>query len=144
MTPNLSPRLLGIVTVIIGMTMCGPYAAASNGNVQAELLADVSAIQTGKPFTIGVRLTIRPGWHVYWKNPGDSGIPTTVEFTLPDGFVACELQYPVPHRIEAAGGIVNYGYEDEVMLLAKITTSTALKQQSVHLVAKVNWLVCQE
>src|SRR5947208_1943768 len=145
MTRDLSPRLLSIIAFfVIGLASAGAGAAALDQNVQAELLADVSAIQAGKSFTVGVRLSIRPGWHVYWKNPGDSGIATAVEFTLPEGFAAGEIQYPVPQRFTQTGGIVNYGYEDEVILLATITPPEQLPSKNVHLAAKANWLVCQE
>src|SRR4051794_3025095 len=98
-----------------------PGASSANGElVRAKLLADVSAIQPGQPFTVGVLLTIEPGWHVYWKNPGDSGLSTSAKWTLPEGFKAGDLQFPVPTRFDLEGGLVNYGYHDEVMLTATI------------------------
>src|ERR1700728_141868 len=105
--------ILGIVLLM--------SATARAGHVQADLLSDVSAVQPGKPFWLGVRLKVDPGWHVYWKNPGDSGLPTRVKFSLPDGFTADALQFPAPQRLVLPGGIVCFGYENSVMLLAKIT-----------------------
>jgi len=144
MNRRLSTSLLAFVT-LIALFSLPAHAAPRGDQVQAELLADVASIQPGKPFTLGVRLTLQRGWHVYWENPGDSGIPTTVDFVLPEGFTVGELQYPLPQRIEQPGGIVNYGYEHEVMLLAKVTPPKDLPiDKSVHVVAKVNWLVCRE
>jgi thiol:disulfide interchange protein DsbD len=144
MSRRVSASLLGIIAMVgflSGLAHSAPHA----DQVQAELLADAASIEPGKPFTLGVRLSVDLGWHVYWKNPGDSGLPTTVDFVLPDGFTVDELQYPVPQRIEQTGGIVNYGYEDEVMLLAKVTPPKDLPiGKPVHMVAKVNWLVCRE
>src|SRR5215467_1362406 len=93
------------------------FAAPPNGNdlVKAELLADVGAIEPGKPFTVGVLFKIAPGWHVYWKNAGDAGTPAEVKFDLPTGFRVTETQYPVPERIEAASDIIEYGYSKQVM-----------------------------
>ena len=54
-------------------------------NVRAELLADVAAVKPGEPFWVGLRQTIRPKWHTYWKNPGDSGLPTEITWKLPEG-----------------------------------------------------------
>jgi DsbC/DsbD-like thiol-disulfide interchange protein len=120
-------------------------AAARAGHVKAELLADVPAIQAGKPFWLGVRFTIDPGWHVYWKNPGDSGLPTRVKFNLPDGFTAGALQFPVPHRLVLPGDIVSFGYENSVILLAQITPPETLPADfQGNFQADVSWLVCSD
>src|SRR5580658_4906281 len=118
-------------------------AKASAGHVQAEILADVSAIQLGKPFWLGVRLTIDSGWHVYWKNPGDAGLPTRVKLTLPPGFTAGPLQYPTPWRLDQPGGITVFGYEDSVLLLTQITPPATLPADfQGQFTAAVSWLVC--
>jgi len=125
------------------LVICGLASQASAGHVQTELLANVSAIQPSKPFWLGVRLTVDPTWHVYWKNPGDAGLPTRVKFTLPEGFTAGALQFPTPQRFEQPGGIVAFGYENSVMLLTQITPPANLPadfQQNFH--AAVSWLVC--
>src|SRR5436305_7494309 len=111
-----------LLLLIVGL-MARPLLAAESteGLIAAKLLCDRAAIEAGKTFDVGVLLTIKPGWHVYWKNPGDSGIATSVDFKLPEGFSVGELQFPVPERIEAPGGLVNYGYTNEVMLLATVT-----------------------
>lgn len=120
-------------------------ATARAGHVQADLLSDVSAVQPGKPFWLGVRLKIDPGWHVYWKNPGDSGLPTRVKFSLPDGFTAGALQFPAPQRLVLPGDIVCFGYENSVMLLAKITPPENLPADfRGQFGAQVSWLVCAE
>ena len=120
-------------------------SAARADHVQADLLADVSSIQSGHPFWLGVRLNVDPGWHIYWNNPGDSGLPTRVKFNLPDGFTAGELQYPVPHRIVLPGNIVSFGYENTVMLLARITPPDNLPANfQGQFEAQISWLVCSE
>jgi DsbC/DsbD-like thiol-disulfide interchange protein len=120
-------------------------AKASAGHVQAEILADVSAIQPGKPFWLGVRLAIDPGWHVYWKNPGDAGLPTRVKLTLPDGFTADPVQFPTPSRFEQPGNIVVFGYENSVMLLTKVTPPPDLAAGfQGQFQAAVTWLVCSD
>jgi hypothetical protein len=82
---------------------------------------------------------------VYWKNPGDSGAPTRVQWNLPQGWKAGELQYPIPTRIELPGSIVNYGYENEVMLLAQVTPPGDSKiGTTTDLSADVSWLVCEK
>src|SRR5437763_480693 len=70
--------------------------------------------------TVGLRLRMAPGWHTYWKNPGDSGLPTRSHWTLPEGWKAGEMQLPYPHHLPI-GPLMNYGYEDEVVLLVEVT-----------------------
>src|SRR5438874_13838035 len=105
-------RFVAIVTFSLALVSAA-VAAPPKDLVQATLLADVDSVKPGKPFTLGVLLKIKPGWHVYWTNPGDSGAPTRVKWNLPEGWKAAELQYPIPRRIELPGGVVNYGYEDQ-------------------------------
>jgi len=119
--------------------------ANANDLVKTQLLSDVSTIQPGKSFTVGVKLKIAPGWHVYWINPGDTGIPTKVTFELPEGFGAGELQFPTPEKFVMPGNITAFGYEDEVMLLATITPPADLKDGAdVTIGAKTQWLVCSK
>ncbi len=113
--------------------------------VRAQLLADTAAVQPGQPLLLGVRLEIAPGWHVYWKNPGDAGVATQVELDLPPGFSAGPVRYPVPVRFEQPGEIVGYGYEGEVMLLVEVTPPGDLAtDQPVPVKVRVSWLSCKE
>jgi hypothetical protein len=132
---------------ILVLLLSAATLLASRGDelVHAQLLADTSAIQPGKPFRLGVLLKIDPGWHIYWKNPGDSGLPTRIKLDLPPGFTAGDVQYPIPQKLNLPGDIVNYAYEDEVMLLVPVTPPRDLSvAQPVKLSANVKWLVCAE
>ena len=137
-------RLAAGFLVIFLFTQSSRAAAPAPKNlVKAELLADVAAIQPGKPFNVGVLFTIKPTWHIYWKNPGDSGLPTRVKFHLPQGFQVGELLYPKPQRIQLPGDIINYGYENQTMLMATITPPANVSGD-VEIAADVSWLVCQD
>jgi DsbC/DsbD-like thiol-disulfide interchange protein len=117
--------------------------ASAAAHVRAELLANVSSVQAGKSFWLGVRLSIDPGWHVYWKNPGDAGLPTRVALRLPEGFSAGPLQFPTPHRYDQPGNIVAFGYEDSVLLLTRVTPPANLPGDfQGEFRAAVSWLVC--
>ena len=72
-----------------------------------------------QPTTVALRLKMKPGWHVYWQNPGDSGLPTTIDWKLPSGFAAGPIQWPAPHALPA-GPLINYGYEGEVLHLVDL------------------------
>jgi DsbC/DsbD-like thiol-disulfide interchange protein len=84
------------------------------------------------------------GWHTYWKNPGDAGMPTRIEWDLPDGFVAEGTRWPCPERFEMSG-LVSYGYEGQVVLLSDFRAPQALKPGAkVEIYAHAEWLVCKE
>jgi len=112
-------------------------------NSDAFLIPEVASIQPGTPFTVAIRFQMDPGWHNYWRNAGDSGLPTTVEWDLPAGFRAGEIQWPYPERI-VAYPLVDYGYSHEVALLVEITPPRDLRVgSSVKLAARVDWLICE-
>jgi DsbC/DsbD-like thiol-disulfide interchange protein len=115
------------------------------GPVRAELISEVQAIRPGEPFAAGVLFTMQPGWHIYWKNPGDSGLATTVDFTMPDGFSLSELCWPVPRGFERPGGMVDYGYEESVLLMAMITPAESIGPgEEFRLRVRAQWLACRE
>jgi thiol:disulfide interchange protein DsbD len=84
-----------------------------------------------------------PGWHTYWRNPGDAGLPTKAKWTLPEGFIAGELQWPRPGRFNT-GPLVSFGYEGEVLLPVEIQVPAAVASSELTLSAKVSWLECEE
>ena len=109
-----------------------------------ELIAERAALTPGHSATLGLRLRMEPGWHVYWKNPGDSGMATSIAWTLPAGFSAGQIQWPHPQRIEL-GPLTNYGYEREVVLLTEVQLPAGLAPgSSVPIAAQADWLVCKE
>lgn len=113
-------------------------------HTRVSLLADVQHVRPGAPFTIGVVMSMEKGWHTYWKNAGEAGLPTRIAWTLPDGFSAGDIQWPLPHKYLESGDILTYGYEHENMLLVQISPPTHLREGSrVTLEAKVNWLECE-
>jgi len=118
--------------------------AMRKGHATFDLLAESTAVQPGKPFWVAMRFRIDPGWHIYWKNPGDSGVTTSVTLTLPPGFTADETKWPGPKQFKD-GEIVNYGYSDEAVLLAQIRPPKNLKPASrIAISAKASWMACQE
>jgi thiol:disulfide interchange protein DsbD len=93
---------------------------------------------------LALRQQIEPGWHTYWSNPGDSGLPTTIEWTLPQDFRAGPIAWPIPKRI-AYGPVVDYGYENEVLLPITIDVPSKLELGTNILVAAhASWLVCSD
>ena len=112
--------------------------------VQAEMIADVTAVVPGKPIRLAAHLKLHPGWHVYSKDPGDSGIPTKIEWKLPAGFTAGELVWPEHLVIKEPGNIVVNAYHDKLVLGAPIQVPADIKEKEITFRAKVSWLVCEE
>ncbi|MEE7440692.1 protein-disulfide reductase DsbD domain-containing protein [Methylobacterium oryzae] len=111
--------------------------------VRASLVAEPAAVAGAQPFTLAVRMQVKPGWHVYWRNPGDSGLPPEVTWTLPAGFSAGAIRWPAPERIPIAT-LMNYGYEGEVTLLVPVTPPPSLDPADpVRIQAKLTYLVCE-
>ena len=112
--------------------------------VQGSLIADTTAVAPGKPFKVGVVLKIKEKWHTYWKFPGDAGGAPKIEWTLPEGFKAGEIQWPLPHSRMDEGDLLSYVYEDEVVLPVVITPPANVGSGPVVLKARVNWLACEQ
>ena len=107
-------------------------------------MAEDQAIQPGQPFTAGLHITLDEGWHTYWRNAGDAGNGASIRWDLPPGFTAESLRYPRPERIPYPP-LLNYGYEDEVVLLTTITPPDDLEPgQTVSLNGRADFLVCED
>lgn len=113
-------------------------------NVKAWLVSEVDAVPAGEIFWVALRQEIRNDWHTYWKNPGDSGEPTTIDWELPEGFTAGDIVWPAPKRVPLAD-LVNFGYEGDLFLLVPITAPDGLAPgDAVTLAANARWLVCKD
>ncbi len=100
---------------------------------------EVTRVAPGRPFLAAVEIATDPHWHVYWRNPGDSGVPTRIAWSAPKGWRVEPLEFPIPRRF-APGGVAAYGYEGKTFFLARITPSTT----PGGIAAKASWLVCSE
>ncbi len=127
-------------------TLTGPAAAQAirTSNLETELHSSRAAVAPGERFTIALRQTIRPGWHTYWRNPGDSGDATRLTWHLPAGVEAGPIQWPAPQALPFAT-LVNYGYSNEVLFPIEITLPrTARVGETLRLQAEASWLVCSD
>jgi thiol:disulfide interchange protein DsbD len=139
---------MGIAAVVVAAALAvgAWWFFAERGKIvvtdhaEAKLIAARDAAAPGEPLLVALRLKAKPGWHTYWRNPGDSGQPTQIEWKLPDGFSASAIRWPVPERLPV-GPLANYGYEDEVLLPVEIRVP-ADAQGKVTLAARAKWLVC--
>src|SRR5262245_22151223 len=109
----LSVALLFVATSLfpaLSQAQSGDKSAVTTERVRAQLLAHApEGLAPGKPVWVGLQLTHKPEWHTYWKNAGDSGLPTQLQWTLPEGVAAGDIQWPLPQKIPV-GTLTNYGY----------------------------------
>ncbi len=144
---NRRSRLL--LTGLLLLLAAGGYSQSSQRSAGAHtsvaLVADVRSVKPGLPFTAGILMTMDPGWHTYWNNPGESGLATSVEWSLPQGVSAGEIGWPLPEKTIESGDVLTYGYSHENMLLVRITPSPDLKPGlRLTLKANVGWLECEK
>jgi len=115
--------------------------------VRAELLAHApDGVDPGKTVWLGLQIKHIPHWHTYWSNPGDSGLPTTLQWTLPAGVTAGDIAWPTPKRIPV-GSMANFGYEDTVLLPVPVTVGKDFKAASngmLEVTLNASWLVCHQ
>jgi DsbC/DsbD-like thiol-disulfide interchange protein len=136
--------VVGVSLVLAIVGGAGVVAQPAGGkHVRASLVAETAAVRAGQPLLVGFRLEMEPGWHTYWSNPGDSGLPTRARWELPEGFSAGELQWPRPIRF-ATGPLVSYGYEHEVLHPVEIQVPASLPGGDVRLAARLSWLECSD
>ncbi|MCD2450500.1 thioredoxin family protein [Methylicorpusculum oleiharenae] len=133
-----------LVTALISVNVQAGSFEATTEQVKVQLIASADAVHPGDVILLGIHQRIIPHWHTYWKNPGDSGLATTIDYEVPDGATVGEIQWPTPSRI-SLGPVTNYGYENEVTLLTAIKVPKDTVIGGVFPVkAKVKWLVCEE
>ena len=111
-------------------------------HAQVELLAEPGAVATGRQLWLGIHFTMEKGWHIYWQNPGDSGQPPVLQWKLPAGFSVGELQWPHPEKLQNST-LMDYGYKDEVLLLAPIQAPPFVHDRP-ELMVDAKWLICRE
>ena len=136
------------IATLLGFLLAMPASFAASGNVvaaanvHAQLESEVSRVGPGQSFWVALVLDIGEGWHTYWRNPGDSGQATRIDWTLPPGFHAGPIEWPAPHRFVLAP-LVNFGYAKQAVHLVQITAPAAVEPGApITLRAQAHWLVC--
>lgn len=139
-------RRFGLIVASIAALTPGMWAASSadRAHVRVELLVPEPELVTSDRLNdAGLYFKLEPGWHVYWKNAGDSGEPPHIKWTLPAGVTATDLEFPAPKRLPL-GPLMDFGYEDEVLFPFRFHVASDAKSGTATLQAKVDWLVCRE
>jgi len=143
---TLLTRILRILSavLILGGVAHAQSASVKTEHARATLLLSADSVRPGDQIWAALKLELDPGWHTYWRNPGDSGLPGAITWTFPEGVNAGEISWPAPHRIPY-GPLMNFGYDDLVLLPVPVTIADALTtKQTLTIDAAANWLVCAE
>jgi len=144
---SLSLRFAALLSLLVACNFA--FAVSSSvqtDQIRAELIAYApQGVKPGQTFWLGLKLSHQPGWHTYWKNPGDSGLPTQLSWNFPKGLVAQELIWPTPQKLFVSN-LTNYGYEGEILLVTPVNVSTnsLLLGSSVDIGLHANWLICKQ
>ena len=118
--------------------------AAATQMARARLISDSRQIAPGQKFRLGLMFSIADESHIYWRNPGDAGLATHIEWKLPQGFVAGPLFWPAPVRLEEPGDLSVNAYTDSVLLFSWVQAPTMLDTKEVTLGVRANWLACRK
>ena len=136
--------LAGVLTLSSAPSRAADAAQVTTPQVRAELVAHApEGVAPGKPLWLGLLIDHQPHWHTYWKNPGDSGLPTTLGWTLPAGVQAGDIQWPTPRRLPI-GPLMNFGYEGRLLLPVPVTVTQAPAGGTLAVRLKADWLVCKD
>ncbi len=118
-------------------------SAADAPHLHVQLVVPEDQLYPAGNNVVGLYFKLEPGWHVYWKNAGDSGEPPHIHWTLPVGVTAGPMQFPAPQRLPL-GPLMDFGYENEVLFPLKLQVAPSVKDSKTVIDAKVDWLVCRE
>jgi thiol:disulfide interchange protein DsbD len=125
----------------------GDSHVVNTEQVRAELLVHApEGIRAGQTFWLGLQIEHQPDWHTYWQNPGDSGLPTRLQWQLPAGLQAGDIAWPLPQKFPI-GTLANYGYEGRLLLSVPVTVGADFRFPStgpLALVLQADWLVCRK
>lgn len=123
----------------------GPFSQGPSGDelVNVRLVIEEAGATPGATVHLGVVFEMEPGWHIYWRNSGDTGYPPAITLDLPEGVTAGEIQWPAPQRYEHTG-LVDHIYEGVVTLIVPLRIDSAYEGDWADIRAKVDWLVCKE
>jgi len=117
--------------------------AQTKSNANARIVVDSHLLNQNRTIPIGILVDLENDWHIYWRNPGDSGMPTSIDFDLPNGITVSEIKWPAPKAFEY-DGLASYGYEKQVLLLADLSVPENYALSSIEIAANLKSLICKD
>ncbi len=137
-----------VIFLLLCCSLFSHVQAASSGwqaakQLKAELVSEYQQVKPGQTVRLALHFVPDPHWHTYWQNPGDSGLPTSLNWQLPPGVSAGAIQWPTPHAI-AIPPLVNYGFEGSTILLSELNIPTDYAATTLQIQLQADWLVCED
>jgi suppressor for copper-sensitivity B len=138
--------LFSVVSLLLTVSCWQVFAATSNWVTDqhgaARLISAAEATGSSSQIDVGLQLRLTPGWHTYWRSPGDAGIPPAIEWKGSENFAGAEITWPAPTRLPSLGGLETVGYEDAVVL--PIAVRLAQPGAPLHIHAEVDYASCKD
>lgn len=132
-----------IFYILILVQLTSDSLAQSKANSEAILVSDSYLAKKDTSISLGVLIKLADGWHIYWKNSGDSGIPTSIEWIVPKGMEVPKINWPIPKAFEF-DGLVSYGYENQVLFITDFPISKDFDGKIISISAKIRSLICKD
>lgn len=121
-----------------------PLAAVAGENqANASWSSETATVENGNPLRTAIRMQVREGWHTYWENPGEGGMPLSIEAELPEGWAIGPIQYPVPKRF-MTGDLPGFGYEGKIIFPITVTPPVGFSGSIPAIKATLSWLTCND
>lgn len=138
-----SPRSLFILFCFLGSLFAGAETVHAH-HARVELIAEPGSLAKSQQLWLGLHFSLEKDWHIYWVNPGDSGLPPVLQWQLPPGFSAGEIQWPRPEKLKRST-LADYGYQDDVVLLVPLHVPSGSKSGATGVIRlQAKWLICRE
>lgn len=136
-------RLLSFFLMVFTVMISGAQAQDGQRYTSLRLVAERTQVQAGDVITVAIEQTIAPGWHTYWKNPGDSGAEPVFDWQLPEGFTIGPVQWQAPEKIPY-GPLLNYGYSNSAITLQDLTIADGYDGGPISMPVEIEILVCED
>lgn len=133
------------VPILALATLITISAARAQNMASAEWIPESATVVAGKEFRTVIRLKVDEGWHTYWENPGEGGLPISVKIDLPEGWILGEIQFPAPIAF-MTGPLHGFGYEGEILFPLTLTAPSGSEVAKIPeaIVARISWLTCND
>jgi len=135
--------LASCVGLLLLASGCVRKAPQQPAHSRASLVVEHTAAAPGSKVNVGIQLVTDSGWHIYWQNPGDSGEPPRMQWQLPEGVTAGELEWPTPTRLTTTAG-TDFGYQGTTVLLSTLQIPVAPPSGTIRVGGELRWLVCHD
>ncbi len=133
--------LASCACLLVLMSGCARSTPKQTAPSKASLVIEQSSATPGSQVNVGIQFVMDSGWHIYWRNPGDSGEPPQIQWQLPAGVTAGELEWPTPMRLTTSAG-TDYGYQGTTVLLSSLQVAKTQLPGMITVGGDLRWLVC--